>query len=337
MNVGARSYDSTLRLLIAVLISPNSVSLIALQQISTPVKSGSQPVREHRAESRASCENCGNTSDTLIVVAHGKQKAFCSIQCLERSLNSSASTKPFLSALNNRRRELIAAIEEKRTSKLITMIHREELGSEKPYITIEDSEEILHRVRAVPDDTPIDFVVHCPGGIIMPAEQIALAVKGHPSGVSVIIPHYAMSGATLIALAAKEIIMDPYSMLGPLDPQVGGYPSPSLIKLIQMKKTEYISDEMILLADIAAKSLRQMKSLIISLLWDRLGKDRAAELAEFFTGGYLTHDSPITAEHAQALELPVKIGISDDIHELVRLFKLTGEHHGSLYSVPCGR
>jgi ClpP class serine protease len=219
------------------------------------------------------------------------------------------------------------------------MVHREEHGTKhrhRPYITIEDSEEILYSIRSTRDDTPIDFILHCPGGIVMPAKQIAIAVNRHPASVSVIVPHYAMSGATLIALAAKEIVMDPYSVLGPLDPQINGYPSPSLIKLKETKKTDFVSDEMLLLADIATKSVRQMKALIISLTRDRVGSEKAATIAEFLTEGYLTHNRPITAQDAQSLGLPVKIGVSDEIHQLMRLYKYASEHHGSWYSVPCG-
>jgi ClpP class serine protease len=39
-----------------------------------------------------------------------------------------------------------------------------------------------------------------------------------------------MSGGTLIALAADEIVMTPYSVLGPIDPQLRDLPAASLIK-----------------------------------------------------------------------------------------------------------
>ena len=35
-----------------------------------------------------------------------------------------------------------------------------------------------------------------------------------------------MSGGTLIALAANEIVMSEYAVLGPVDPQLGQYPPP---------------------------------------------------------------------------------------------------------------
>jgi len=49
-------------------------------------------------------------------------------------------------------------------------------------------------------DVPIDLILHTPGGLVLAAEQIAHALKRHPGKVSVIVPHYAMSGGTLIVL-----------------------------------------------------------------------------------------------------------------------------------------
>jgi len=43
--------------------------------------------------------------------------------------------------------------------------------------------------------------------------------------VTVFVPHYAMSGGTLIALTADEIVMDPNAVLGPVDPQIGNMPA----------------------------------------------------------------------------------------------------------------
>jgi hypothetical protein len=47
-------------------------------------------------------------------------------------------------------------------------------------------------------------------------------------GVTAFVPHYAMSGGTLIALAANETVMCQQSILGPIDPQVGSFPAASL-------------------------------------------------------------------------------------------------------------
>ena len=48
-------------------------------------------------------------------------------------------------------------------------------------------------------------------------------------------PHYAMSGGTLISLAASEIVMSEHAVLGPVDPQLGKYPAASVLKIIKRK------------------------------------------------------------------------------------------------------
>jgi ClpP class serine protease len=66
------------------------------------------------------------------------------------------------------------------------------------------------------DDVPLDMVLHTPGGLVLAALQIAQAVRDHKSKVTVFVPHYAMSGGTLIALSADEIVMCKHSILGPI-------------------------------------------------------------------------------------------------------------------------
>ncbi|MEG3068262.1 MAG: S49 family peptidase [Syntrophaceticus schinkii] len=117
------------------------------------------------------------------------------------------------------RYKAIRSIEQKRKSRVITIIHRQELISIlglplTRYINIEDSEQVLRAIRLTPDQMPIDILLHTPGGLVLASEQIALALKRHPAKVTVFIPHYAMSGGTMITLAADEIVMDPNAVVG---------------------------------------------------------------------------------------------------------------------------
>ncbi|MFP3074859.1 MAG: ATP-dependent Clp protease proteolytic subunit [Caldivirga sp.] len=130
-------------------------------------------------------------------------------------------------SLQHARLRLIALMERKYGYRVITMIHRQEkigfLGVPVyRYIDIEDSEAVIRAIRATPPNVPIMMILHTPGGLVLAASQIARALKAHPAKKVVVVPHYAMSGGTLIALAADEILMDPNATLGPLDPQLGG-------------------------------------------------------------------------------------------------------------------
>ena len=152
----------------------------------------------------------------------------------------------FLSPLFEKRRielarvKLLNTMSRKRGSRVISMIHRMEaisiLGIPiSRHIDIEDSEHILRAIRRTPKDVPIDIILHTPGGLVLAAEQIARALASHEAKVTVFVPHYAMSGGTLLALAADEIIMDEHAVLGPIDPQLGNYPAVSILKAIEQK------------------------------------------------------------------------------------------------------
>ncbi len=130
---------------------------------------------------------------------------------------------PFLQrqSLLGKRLSIIRDIEKKRSSRLITMIHHQGFMSFlgfpiSRYIDIEDSERILRAIRMTPPEMPIDLVLHTPGGLVLASEQIACALKRHKGKVTVFVPHYAMSGGTLVALSASEIAMDRVPYLVPL-------------------------------------------------------------------------------------------------------------------------
>lgn len=233
-------------------------------------------------------------------------------------------------ALKNARASLIRLIERKYKVRVITMIHRQEkVGFFNipvyRFIDIEDSEAVMRAIRTTPPDTPIMFILHTPGGLVLAASQIAFALKSHPAKKIVVIPHYAMSGGTLIALAADEIWMDPHAVLGPLDPQLtlkDGFaaPAPSILKVVEEKGVDKVSDETLLFADIAKKSLNQMKEIIMELLEDKYGKEGAERIYEELVSGKYTHDYPITVRKAKELGLPVKDEIPQEIYQLMDLY-----------------
>jgi ClpP class serine protease len=120
-----------------------------------------------------------------------------------------------------RRAQAIRAIEKEHGTRVITMIHRQEKRnlfgvSVSRYIDLEDAQTVIAAIKETPDDTPIDLVIHTPGGLALAAMQIARAVEAHPAKVTAYIPVYAMSGGTLIALAADEVVMGEFSVLGPI-------------------------------------------------------------------------------------------------------------------------
>lgn len=219
----------------------------------------------------------------------------------------------------------IIEIERRRGSRVILLVHRQETMSLLGfplvrYIDVEDSEAVLRAIHLTDRELPIDLVLHTPGGLVLAASQIARALADHPGKVTVFVPHYAMSGGTLIALAADEIVMSPHAVLGPIDPQIRGLPAASLVRVLEQKPLSAIDDETLVLADIGERALDQVEALARSLLARRMDSARAAETARLLARGTWTHDFPITAEAAKALGLPVSSEIPAEVLQLMTLY-----------------
>jgi ClpP class serine protease len=242
-------------------------------------------------------------------------------------------------ALAARRARALSALQTTRKSRVIAIIHRQEtigfLGVPLyRFIDIDDSEAVLRAIRLTPDETPIDLVLHTPGGLVLAAEQIAYALRAHPGKVTVLVPHYAMSGGTLLALAADEIRMDAAAVLGPVDPQLGDLPAASLVRVTSTKPAERIEDRTLVMVDVAEKALRHMKQVVSGLLEPHLGRKKADTLAEELAGGHYTHDDPITVDEAKELGLPVEVGLPEEVYDLMDLFPQAGRRRPSVQYVP---
>ncbi len=181
---------------------------------------------------------------------------------------------------------------------------------------------------------PIDLILHTPGGLVLAAEQIALALLRHPAKVTVFVPHYAMSGGTLIALAADEIVMDENAVLGPIDPQIGEYPAASLLALVETKPLDKLEDATLLKADIAAKAMKQVAEVAEKLLAKHMDPDKARTVARLLSQGTWTHDYPITVEEARGLGLPVSTGMPREVHQLMELYPQAQMRRPSVQYVP---
>jgi ClpP class serine protease len=241
--------------------------------------------------------------------------------------------------LNTRRARALTALQKARGSRVIAMIHRQEtvgfLGVPLyRFIDIDDSEAVLRAIRLTPEETPIDLVLHTPGGLVLASEQIAYALRAHPGKVTVLVPHYAMSGGTLLALAADVIRMDAAAVLGPVDPQLGDLPAASLVRLVGKKPVERIDDRTLIMADVAEKAVRHMKQVVRDLVAPRVESDKADSIAEELAGGHYTHDDPITVDEARALGLPVEVGLPPEVYELMELFPQAGRRRPSVQYVP---
>jgi ClpP class serine protease len=203
------------------------------------------------------------------------------------------------------------------------------------YLDVDDSEQILRAVRLTPEDMPLDLILHTPGGLVLAAEQIAQALVRHRAKVTVFVPHYAMSGGTLLALAADEIVMDRNAVLGPIDPQVGEYPAVSILKVLERKSIDEIDDKTVILADMAGKAMEQVRDTVRELLEANDMKEAdAVRISETLASGKWTHDYPISLEEIQKLGLPAHADMPKEVYALMDLYPQAGGRRPSVQYIP---
>jgi ATP-dependent protease ClpP protease subunit len=131
-----------------------------------------------------------------------------------------ARRTPLFEAINAARygrQSLIREIQASTGNTLLCMVS--ENGQIQRGVTTAGIVDLLHNV---PHGNPIDLLLNSPGGDIDTAEKIITLIrkKADAAPVRVIVPDFAKSAATLIALGANGVVMSHTSELGPIDPQV---------------------------------------------------------------------------------------------------------------------
>jgi ClpP class serine protease len=169
------------------------------------------------------------------------------------------------------------------------------------------------------------LILHTPGGLVLATEQIARALIRHEAKVTVFIPHYAMSGGTMLAMAADEIVMDENAVLGPVDPQLGNVAAASVLKVLEAKPLDQIDDQTLITADVARKAINQVQRFVRTLLEDTVPRQKVDpanidKIIDRLTTGQVTHDYPITVEEAADMGLPVTVGLPMEIYTLMDLY-----------------
>jgi ClpP class serine protease len=244
--------------------------------------------------------------------------------------------------LESARYRMLGRLERSRGSRVILLVHRQETMSLLGfpvfrYIDINDSEAILRAIQLTDADLPLDIILHTPGGLALAALQIAHALRDHKGKVTAFVPHYAMSGGTLVALAANEIVMSKHAVLGPVDPQLGQYPAASILTVIEKKPVAEIDDQTLILADQSRKAITQMRESVVDLLRGRYPADKAESLARLLSEGTWTHDHPLTCHKARELGLPVNSDMPPEVLQLMQLFPQPVRRSPSVEYLPTPR
>lgn len=81
--------------------------------------------------------------------------------------------------------------------------------------------ELIKQINEIPTaNEEVDLLVVSNGGDGIAAARIINLLRERFKKVAVLLPYVAYSAATLLALGADEIVMHPFSNLGPVDPQL---------------------------------------------------------------------------------------------------------------------
>ncbi len=216
--------------------------------------------------------------------------------------------------------------EQTRKSRAIALVHRQETMSFlgfplMRYIDVNDSEEVLRAIKLTDPDCPIDLIVHTPGGLVLAAGQIAHALKRHRAKVTVFVPHYAMSGGTLIC-ARRRRDRDGHqrgagsgrsaagAVAGGLDAdgarakEAGGHRGPDADPRRRRAEGDRPGA-----ADGAGAPVPSACTRNRRPLW-RIS----------WPTGTWTHDYAIRPEEAKALGLPVSTEMPEDVYQFMSLF-----------------
>ena len=89
----------------------------------------------------------------------------------------------------------------------------------------------------------LDLILHTPGGDTAATESLVDYLRSmFGTDIRAIVPQLAMSAGTMIACAAKEILMGKHSSLGPIDPQLRGMPAHGVVEEFNRAHSEIKAD-----------------------------------------------------------------------------------------------
>jgi hypothetical protein len=110
-------------------------------------------------------------------------------------------------------------------------------------ISKEDLNGFMTAVHGVDCSKGLTLIVHTPGGDLNAAETLVDYLTSKFDYIEVIVPTFAMSAGTMIALASDLVVMGRQSQLGPTDPQLGGrYSAGAIVEQFDTARAEIMQN-----------------------------------------------------------------------------------------------
>ncbi len=193
------------------------------------------------------------------------------------------------------------------------------------------AQSFLRILRKEPSIENLDLMLESGGGEITMAVKIVNICKNYCNKFTVIVPFYAKSAATMIALSADDLILGKAGELGPIDPQVKHptsdtfFPASSIknaLEFIESSTDPTIKMTMAERLDpflIGAynKTIEEAKQYLMEVP-NIKNSENKQEIIETFTHKYADHGFPITQEICRSLNFDFSFEFNDDeIEEMV--------------------
>jgi hypothetical protein len=200
------------------------------------------------------------------------------------------------------RQLLIRDLEEATGRRLVVCFaNRFERGSEI------DARDALYLTELLGDvgGEPVDILLETNGGQTDATEALISTIQNLIADFRVVVANAAKSNGTLIALAARAIVMGASSELGPIEPAVNGIPCSILID-------PEIAKQNFPLHKFGVYGLQQSRALAKKLLSEGMMNDRTADDIETTVqklssrDTYYSHGSVINYQEATALGLKIE-------------------------------
>ena len=200
------------------------------------------------------------------------------------------------------RQLLIADLKEETGREVI--VYFAQLNESIDHTDSDDISEIIDGLQS----RDVDIIIQTPGGSVDAVEKIILLLRCRLKSYRVIVPGWAKSGGTAIALSSQEILLGVNSELGPIDPQM------PLLEYNGFVPCQFVSQDESqpqLIRKIAGSHVDRMKTLAKKALRDGMlnGKEDE-ELDQIIqkissSDSYKSHGAVIDYTEAESLGLKV--------------------------------
>lgn len=163
----------------------------------------------------------------------------------------------------------------------------------------DDLSEILAGIKA----DEVDLFIQTPGGDVNATEKLISILRQRLKSWRVIVPSWAKSAGTVIALSASEIVFGINSELGPIDPQIVTASGPFPCELLA--NDPQIPQHQRQLYSLFSERMKELARRLLENGMMRGKKDKVDELLAKIasTNGYKSHGAVIDAAEAKLLGL----------------------------------